>query len=445
MVRSGARSPSSGLGPSAQDRRLLGVFSLGLGLVLFVLILVRGQQAADAGNPQLRNDSYWMLVSPLVFSVFGIQLIRRPARTGRAAAPALAKVMDQSQRANAQLAEDLARNQAQQARELELLRAEARAAQAAAATSQRELVRVREQAAAQLATMEATLRELEHSRGQAALPSPDQAQATCQQLERLERDLDEQLTRARSELALLTDPTALSALRRQVEESLASAQAAQARLEQLSAGRQDQALSLLADLEAWRQQDLQPLRQQADLALAGAQRSQQLLDTLGVQMEQAQQGHGTVARDVAAVLTAAEHAQAEARARADAVQSRLAAAATALDGRLKALERQAELAHQLAADARQQWLQQGTPGAGAAPSTPVPSGYHQACAELGVSPGAPWSEVRACWRRNLLHWHPDQGGDPDLWQRRHAAYQLLEAWTAFASAGGSVPPADGRR
>lgn len=445
MVRSGARSPSTGLGPSDNDRRLLGMFSLGLGLVLFVLILVRGQQAADAGNPQLRNDSYWMLVSPLVFSVFGLQLIRRPARAGRPSAPALATAVNQSQRANAQLAEELGRNRAQQTRELELLRAEARAAQAAAASSERELARVREQAAAQLAAMESSLQELEQNRQQAALPSPEQAQATCQQLERLEHSLDEQLTRARSELALLTDPTALRALRTQVEESLASAQAAQQRLEQLSAGRQDQAQALLADLEAWRHQDLQPLRQQADLALAGARHSQQLLAQLGERLGQAQQGQGTVQRDVAAVLSAAEHSQADARARAEAVQSRLTAATGALERRLQALERQAELAQQLAAEARQQLLHQQGSGGGANGTAAVPSSYHQACAELGVSPGAPWSEVRACWRRNLLSWHPDQGGDPDLWQRRHAAYQLLEAWTAFASAGGSVPPGDGRR
>ncbi len=62
------------------------------------------------------------------------------------------------------------------------------------------------------------------------------------------------------------------------------------------------------------------------------------------------------------------------------------------------------------------------------------------CGELGVLPGCSWSEVRASWRRNLMRWHPDQGGDPSLWPRRHAAYQLLEAWYTFASAASTSDP-----
>lgn len=61
--------------------------------------------------------------------------------------------------------------------------------------------------------------------------------------------------------------------------------------------------------------------------------------------------------------------------------------------------------------------------------------YREACEQIGVLPGSSWQEVRAVWRRNLLQWHPDQGGDADLWGRRNAAYQLLAAWYEFHGAG----------
>ncbi|MEA5422319.1 hypothetical protein VB716_14025 [Synechococcus sp. CCY9201] len=57
--------------------------------------------------------------------------------------------------------------------------------------------------------------------------------------------------------------------------------------------------------------------------------------------------------------------------------------------------------------------------------------YRRACAELGVLPGSSWPVIRATWRRKLQEWHPDQGGDPELWYRRLAAYTLLEAWERF--------------
>lgn len=67
-----------------------------------------------------------------------------------------------------------------------------------------------------------------------------------------------------------------------------------------------------------------------------------------------------------------------------------------------------------------------------APADP-PGGnrYLQACQELGISPGAEWVVVRATWRRQLQHWHPDNGGDPEQWIRKKAAYALLEAWEQF--------------
>jgi hypothetical protein len=60
--------------------------------------------------------------------------------------------------------------------------------------------------------------------------------------------------------------------------------------------------------------------------------------------------------------------------------------------------------------------------------------YREACEELGVLPGSGWQEVRATWRRKVMDWHPDQGGDSRLWVRRNAAYQLLVAWYEFNGA-----------
>ena len=68
--------------------------------------------------------------------------------------------------------------------------------------------------------------------------------------------------------------------------------------------------------------------------------------------------------------------------------------------------------------------------AAAAPERPADA-YERACAELGVEPGSAWALVRSAWRRNLPKWHPDQGGAVDVWQRKLAAYTLLEAWQQF--------------
>ena len=68
--------------------------------------------------------------------------------------------------------------------------------------------------------------------------------------------------------------------------------------------------------------------------------------------------------------------------------------------------------------------------AAAAPERPADA-YERACAELGVEPGSDWVVVRSAWRRNLPQWHPDQGGDRDIWSRNLAAYTLLEAWQQF--------------
>lgn len=85
-------------------------------------------------------------------------------------------------------------------------------------------------------------------------------------------------------------------------------------------------------------------------------------------------------------------------------------------------------------------LEQGAPAfVAAAPTAATGSDaflscYREACEELGVLPGSGWQEVRATWRRKVMDWHPDQGGDSRLWVRRNAAYQLLVAWYEFNGA-----------
>jgi len=65
-----------------------------------------------------------------------------------------------------------------------------------------------------------------------------------------------------------------------------------------------------------------------------------------------------------------------------------------------------------------------------APAVPAPSASLSdpdrcACAALGVAPGSSWAEIRAVWRRQLPYWHPDRGGDLELWHQRQSAYRLL--------------------
>lgn len=70
------------------------------------------------------------------------------------------------------------------------------------------------------------------------------------------------------------------------------------------------------------------------------------------------------------------------------------------------------------------------PPAYASPLQPLPAvdtTLVQAWKQLGLEPGSPWSLVRATWRRQLRHWHPDAGGDPQLWHQRLAAYRTLQA------------------
>ena len=99
MASSGGRPRSS-----LSERQMVGLFSLGLGVVLFLLILMRGQQAAREGNQEISNDTYWVLVSPLVFSAFGVVLLRSPKAGGGGRGRALEQSQRTTQSAQAALA-----------------------------------------------------------------------------------------------------------------------------------------------------------------------------------------------------------------------------------------------------------------------------------------------------------------------------------------------------
>ena len=46
--------------------------------------------------------------------------------------------------------------------------------------------------------------------------------------------------------------------------------------------------------------------------------------------------------------------------------------------------------------------------------------------ELHLSPNANWPAIKKAWRRQALIYHPDRGGDQDLWLRKLRAYEALE-------------------
>ena len=119
MASSGGKPRSS-----LSKRQMVGLFSLGLGVVLFLLILMRGQQAAREGNQEISNDTYWVLVSPLVFSAFGVVLLRSP----KAGAGARGRTLVQSQRTTQSAQAALARGDEGASQQLAQARAEAASA-----------------------------------------------------------------------------------------------------------------------------------------------------------------------------------------------------------------------------------------------------------------------------------------------------------------------------
>ena len=148
MASSGGKPRSS-----LSERQMVGLFSLGLGLVLFLLILMRGQQAAREGNQEFSNDTYWVLVSPLVFSAFGVVLLRSP----KAGVGARGRALEQSQRTTQSAQAALARVDEGASQQLAQARAEAAAAPAALEMLQGEQDRTAAQAGAKIRALQAEL------------------------------------------------------------------------------------------------------------------------------------------------------------------------------------------------------------------------------------------------------------------------------------------------
>ena len=379
MASSGGKPRSS-----LSERQMVGLFSLGLGLVLFLLILMRGQQAAREGNQEISNDTYWVLVSPLVFSAFGVLLLRSP----KAGAGARGRALEQSQRTT----------QSAQAR------AEAAAALAALMSLQGEQDRTAAQAGAKIRALQAEL---------------SAAQQAHVQLEaNLRRDLVTQAADTSGALAAVQlvegqlDAFAggfndqLAAARRQLDGLIASQEQQLAQLRS-EAGQAQAALDRLrGDQEA----QLARSRSEASRAISSAQAAQ--ADTQAV------------AADVSAQMATMDQQIQQA-------QQSCSRATASLDAAVVSTGQAQEVVDR---------LEQGAPAfVAAAPTAATGSDaflscYREACEELGVLPGSGWQEVRATWRRKVMDWHPDQGGDSRLWVRRNAAYQLLVAWYEFNGA-----------
>lgn len=55
----------------------------------------------------------------------------------------------------------------------------------------------------------------------------------------------------------------------------------------------------------------------------------------------------------------------------------------------------------------------------------IPAFQRLCCRELGLPASSRWAQIRSHWRRQSLRWHPDHGGDVDIWLRKNRAYEAL--------------------
>ena len=582
---------------------MVGLFSLTIGAVLLVLILLRGQQAAREGNQELRNDTYWVLVSPLVFAGFGVYLLRHPGRSGSGRRPFPAPLPPPPQ---LQRSIQTARHEAEQSQQglasagavldrsllqarQDLATAEARAAQserdrerasehsrARMAALEEELARIRQQhsssqqellsataagdhrlreahqaiesaeraakaseqqlrqsaAAAQerIAGLEAQLEGMRQSRNRAEADlqelldnrtavshtSLDQATALRQRLEQLTGELEQRLVQAHGDQSrvLTAQQTELDRLQHQLlsataaaatareqaaaatsalegrlngldsqlqalalerdalgqallelrrngpqasAEALAAAETARAELRDLLGQLSSQQSDLQQGLEQFlvhEQNQLAQTRRQLQTTLeqleqahareaeASAATGNRLVQ-LDQEIQQAQQTGQRSSDDMAAAISGLTQTRAELEEDLQTGRQTLAALEEQVGAQLVQARDRADRALQMSQDAqtrlegflqtadRQTAAQQSVASAG---PDPVQASYAEACAEIGVVPGSDWIVVRATWRRNLKHWHPDQGGDAQRWNRRNAAYQLLSAWYDFQGA-----------
>jgi predicted nucleic acid-binding Zn-ribbon protein len=424
------------------DLRGLGFVSLGIGVALFLLIGLRALQAHREGDQQLRNDSLWVLVSPLVFGSFGLRLLtaapasggaRRsraelePARRALKQAEALAAAVTDSQQgpAHEQLQSQLAE-----------LRGELAASRDEAAALERRLQEALRASEARAAALEEQLTGLQQQRDSLAAALVDARETSPAGV--VEPDVSAVASTLQTQL-------------KQLEQ-----RCAQLRGEQQTLAQQHQEALLCAkkqwhvqleELEAeWRHQ-WQTLDQALHQAVAGARAEHQLaqeqrlsrnaqlehqLVCLTNELQQAQRSQAALQHQLAGTLSTGELQREQLRQRSTAVAGQVEQASTSLRQQVQQLEGERQQLRRSAEELELLIRRLERSPAATDGSAPAFDGcYEDACGELGVLPGSPWTAVRATWRQGLLRWHPDQGGDPAAWPRRQAAYQLLEAWYAF--------------
>jgi DNA repair exonuclease SbcCD ATPase subunit len=475
----------SGGGPSGKpgERWAIGLISTLFGVLLLVLILLRGQQAAREGNQELRNDTYWMLVSPLVFAGFGLYLMRTPAAAaaearrrggGGDAIPArLLQRIESSARETWQRRQSLEAAAAAADQDRAASRGLLREADDGAREAEQRQRRTLDELHRRLLQLDAELTQAREGcdracqelkpllsgtpdpPGEVPAPTPP----SRQRLEDLFQDLDMDLRRTqllqdRGIAALLPGleqlRSALEALRQLDTERggslLSAAEEAWRHLEALGGELREQ----LEGTEQRHRRALEPLG--AAIALlpipldtrAGAPRDRleaasRLLLELDHRLEQALQDRQRCSEALTLVLAARDADHRRTRDKETRARQRIEQLANRLSGQLVQARTETERADRVNREAQElleRLQQQGkTPDEGwsaAGDDARTLRAYREACAELGVVPGSSWTAVRASWRRHLKQWHPDQGGDAGRWNRRNGAYELLAAWHAFA-------------
>lgn len=318
------------------ERRMVGLFSLTIGAVLLVLILLRGQQAAREGNQELRNDTYWVLVSPLVFAGFGVYLLRHPGRSGSgrrpfpaplSPPPQLQRSIQTARREAEQSQQDLASAGAVLDRSLMQARQDLASAEARAAQSERDRERASDQSRARMAALEEELARIrqQHSSSQQELLSATAAG-------------DQRLHEARQA----------------IDNAERAAKASEQQLRQSAAAAQERIAGLEAQLEGMRQSrnraetDLQELlhnratvsHTSLDQATALRQRLEKLTDELEQRLVQAHGDQSRVLTAQQAELERLQHQLLSATAAAATAREQAAAATSALEGRLNGLDSQ---------------------------------------------------------------------------------------------------------
>ncbi|MEB3264427.1 MAG: hypothetical protein VKJ66_08665 [Synechococcus sp.] len=373
-------APSGGKPPAAQgERRMIGVFSLVVGVALFGLILLRGQQAAREGNQELRNDTYWVLVSPLVFSGFGLYLLRAPSR-GRfraggsrpaagwapgaespapspLAAPEVQRRVREASLEAEQAQRALAAAEKEARQQLEEARQATSSAQARADAAETRLQKLEARTQERIHALEQELEQVRQARSRAeadlqvALEGQSREPGTADQgalvlrrrVEDLSRSLDQGLAalRQEQERALHSRGTELDALRQEVARARSAAEAAQQ--QETAAG--EELAARLRQLEEERQRLEAALRQlreerarQAAEAAAAATAAQVGVDRLAAAWQQQSEslrqaveglaeGQGRelaeVRRDLETALAALEGARQRQRAAAEGMEARL--------------------------------------------------------------------------------------------------------------------------